>query len=424
MDFRPPDWVRQTNIYEVNIRQYTHEGTFKAFIPHLPRLKDMGVETLWLMPVTPISKKNRKGVLGSYYAASDYTSVNPEFGTLDDLRILVREAHIQGFRMIIDWVANHTGWDHKWTIEHPDYYKINTDTGDFIRASGMDDIIELNFGNPDLVAAMINAMRFWITECDIDGFRCDLAFWVELKFWQQARRELDTSKPLFWLGELDPLEHPEYMGAFDAAYTWRWMHRTEEYYKQRLPFPVLTAILTEYEAVGNGSMRAWFTSNHDENSWNGTEYEKYGDMAKALAVFSCTWNGLPLIYSGQELPNHKRLKFFEKDEIPWTGECELELFYTKLLSLHKRHPALAAGDPAAALVKLEMADDQRVLAYVRETGDASLTVVLNFSGDPVDYRSAHLHAQFRDVFSGEALALSGTLSLQAWSYTVLERTGD
>ena len=319
-DFKPLDWTHNTNIYEVNIRQYTKEGSFKAFGKALPRLKDMGVKTLWFMPITPIAQKNKKGVLGSYYAASDYTSINPEFGTLDDFRILVRRAHEIGFKVIIDWVANHTGWDHKWTKEHPDYYEKDDTTGDFKIASGMDDIIELNFHNPALVRAMIDAMKFWIAECDIDGFRCDLAFWVELEFWKEARKELDAIKPLFWLGELDPIEHPEYMGTFDAAYTWTWMHKTEDFYKQNLSLDVLNSVLKEYDAVGDASMRAWFTSNHDENSWNGSEYEKYGDMAKLLAVFSCTWNGIPLIYSGQELPNLKRLKFFEKDAIDWTEE--------------------------------------------------------------------------------------------------------
>ena len=213
------DWKNSTNVYEVNVRQYTKEGSFNAFVKELPRLKDMGVQTLWFMPVTPIAQKNKKGTLGSYYAAADYTSINPEFGTLQDFKNLVEEAHKQGFKVIIDWVANHTGWDHVWTKEHPEYYKRDSATGDFAVASGMDDIIELDFKNPALRRAMIDAMRFWIDETKIDGFRCDLAFWVELDFWIEAKKELDPEKKLFWLGELDPLENPDYMQVFDAAYT-------------------------------------------------------------------------------------------------------------------------------------------------------------------------------------------------------------
>ena len=427
-DFKPLDWTHNTNIYEVNIRQYTKEGSFKAFGKELPRLKDMGVKTLWFMPITPISQKNKKGVLGSYYAASDYTSINPEFGTLDDFRILVRKAHELGFKVIIDWVANHTGWDHKWTKEHPEFYKKDDTTGDFKIASGMDDIIELNFHNPELVRAMIDAMKFWIAECDIDGFRCDLAFWVELEFWKEARKELDAIKPLFWLGELDPIEHPEYMGTFDAAYTWTWMHKTEDFYKKHLPLDVLDTVLKQYDAIGDASMRTWFTSNHDENSWNGSEYEKYGDMAKALAVFSCTWNGIPLIYSGQELPNLKRLKFFEKDAIDWTGEngpitIGLHDFYKTLLNLHSNNPALRAGDQEAKTEKVKTSDDQHIFAFLRKNGEKEVLVILNFSNSEVSFSLDSVNGKFREIFSCAEREFSNNKSFQmnSWEYLVFEK---
>jgi len=422
-DFQPLNWTHNTNIYEVNIRQYTKEGSFKAFGKELPRLKDMGVKTLWFMPITPIAQKNKKGVLGSYYAASDYISINPEFGTLDDFRILVKDAHELGFKVIIDWVANHTGWDHKWTTEHPDYYKKDPATGDFQIASGMDDIIELNFHNQELVKAMIGAMKFWIEECDIDGFRCDLAFWVELEFWKEARKELDAVKPLFWLGELDPIEHPEYMGTFDAAYTWTWMHKTEDFYKKNLSLHVLDTVLKEYDAIGDSSMRTWFTSNHDENSWNGSEYEKYGNMAKALAVFSCTWNGIPLIYSGQELPNLKRLKFFEKDAIEWRENSELHDFYRTLLNLHTNNPALRAGDPETKTEKLTPSDNQHIFAFLRKDGEQQVLVILNFSCTSASFLLDSINGKFRDVFSFKEMEFSNKKSFQlnSWEYLVFER---
>jgi alpha-amylase len=422
-EFKPPEWTHNTNIYEVNIRQYTKEGTFKAFSKELPRLKDMGIETLWFMPITPIAQKNKKGVLGSYYAASDYTSINPEFGTLDDFRILVRQAHELGFKVIIDWVANHTGWDHKWTREHPEYYEKDDRTGDFKIASGMDDIIELNFHNPELEKAMINAMRFWITECDIDGFRCDLAFWVELEFWKKARKELDVIKPLFWLGELDPIEHPEYMGTFDAAYTWTWMHKTEEFYKNHLSIGLLESVLKQYDAIGNASMCTWFTSNHDENSWNGSEYEKYGDMAKALAVFGCTWNGIPLIYSGQELPNQKRLKFFEKDEIQWTGENLLHDFYKKLLSLHSSNCALRAADLQSTTQRIKTSADDHVFAYLRKNGEQQVLVVLNLSNADIHFSLDGINGKFKEVFlnSENDLSIDKNFQMGGWKYLIFEK---
>ena len=315
MNFKKAEWINTTNVYEVNLRQYTKEGTFNAFAKSLPRVKAMGVETIWFMPITPIAQKNKKGSLGSYYACSDNTSINPEFGNLADFKSLVKEAHAMGMKVIIDWVANHTGWDHVWTKTHPEYFEKDTVTNDFKIASGMDDIIELDYTNPDLRKAMIDAMEYWVRECDIDGYRCDLAFWVELDFWLEARAAVEKVKTIFWLAENDGIDNPQYYQAFDACYTWKWMHETEAFYKKHKDLSKLDSLLHQYDTVASKSdaMKLWFTTNHDENSWNGTEYEKYGLAAKALAVFSFTWDGIPLIYTGQELPNNKRLQFFEKD---------------------------------------------------------------------------------------------------------------
>ena len=345
--FKKASWIVNTDVYEVNLRQYSAEGTFNAFANELPRLKEMGVSTLWFMPITPIAEKNKKGSLGSQYACSDYTSISHEFGTLADFKSLTNLAHEMGFKVIIDWVANHTGWDHVWTKIHPEYYKIDPETNDFKRASGMDDIIELDFKNPDLRKAMIDAMLYWVSECDIDGFRCDLAFWVELDFWLEARMTLEKTKTLFWLAENDPIENPQYYQAFDACYAWTWMHKTESFYKENRDVDSLKNILYHYNSIGdNNAIKLWFTANHDENSWNGTEYEKYGDAAKSLAVHSFTWNGIPLIYSGQELPNLKRLEFFEKDVIAWNGKYEMAGFYKTLLLLRKNNKAVWAGEAA------------------------------------------------------------------------------
>ncbi len=424
---RTPGWAHTTNIYEVNVRQYTLEGTFNAFVNEMPRLKEMGVQVLWLMPITPISQEKMKGTMGSYYACSDYTAINPEFGSLDDFKNLVKEAHKLGLYVIIDWVANHTGWDHRWTKEHPDYYLHDSVTGTFHTASGMDDIIELDYSNPEMVKAMIDAMRFWIKECDIDGFRCDLAAWVELPFWQKARPELDAIKPLFWLGEYDELENPGYGQVFDASYAWKWMHLSKDFYQQKLPIASLDSLLQQYSALGDSSMRAWFTSNHDENSWNGTEYEKYGGMAKALAVFSCTWNGVPLIYSGQELPlRDKRLKFFDKDVIPWTGHNELHDFYKTLLNLHATHPALRGGDAAVQTFRLKTSDDANVFAYLRKNGDREVLVVLNLcelNGLRFDITDEHLSGVFKNAFSGAANDFTNEKSfeMQGWEFLVYEK---
>ncbi|MFT3945974.1 MAG: alpha-amylase family glycosyl hydrolase [Agriterribacter sp.] len=419
--FKRVEWSYNTNIYEVNFRQYSREGTFNAFLKELPRLKDMGVQTLWLMPITPIAKEQIKGTMGSYYACSDYTVVNPEFGNLADFTNFVKEAHKAGFKVILDWVANHTGWDHIWTKTNPGFYKKNPD-GSFMAASGMDDIIELDYGNPLLVTTMIDAMKYWITTCDIDGFRCDLASWVELHFWQQARPELEKIKPLFWLGEFDAIENPEYMQVFDAAYAWKWMHATEDFYKHNRSVQALKDLLLQYEKTyPPNTTGLYFTSNHDENSWNGTEFEKYGDMALALAVLSFTWNGIPLIYSGQEMPNHKRLMFFDKDVIEWNGKYELAGFYKTLLKLHSEHPALVAGSPLVQTNMLPIMSDSDILAYQRTYGKNNVLVFFNLSPYPSTIQpEINIAAPLKELFTGESknFITDKKVSLPQWGYKV------
>lgn len=410
------DWIYNTNIYEVNLRQFTKEGTFHAFAKHLPRLKEMGVQTLWFMPITPISKKEMKGSMGSYYACSDYTSVNPEFGTLGDFKKLVDYAHKLEFKVIIDWVANHTGWDHVWTKNHPDWYEKDW-RGEFKRSAGMDDIIELDYDNEDMRKAMIEAMKFWVRKCGIDGFRCDLAFWVELDFWQEAIPQVNELKTLFWLAEADPMQYPGYMQVFDAAYTWTWMHKTEDWYKEKLPLKTITKVLDDYDNVPG--IKAWFTSNHDENSWNGSEYEKYGDAAKALAVHSCTWQGIPLMYSGQELPNKKRLKFFDKDVIEWKKHNELHEFYKTLLHLQHNNPAL---NSQSDLFQLHTNCDANVLSYLRKKDQHEVIVMLNLSDHNVRFSVLDdwLRGKFREAFMHfeNDFSENRNFKMEAWQWMV------
>jgi pullulanase/glycogen debranching enzyme len=328
-------------------------------------------------------------------------------------------------KVIIDWVANHTGWDHVWTKSHPEYYLKDSSTGDFQIASGMDDIIELDYNNPAMRQAMIDAMQYWIKTCDIDGFRCDLAAWVEVDFWQQARPQVDSAKKMFWLGEFDELDNPDYGKVFDASYTWSWMHKTREFYQDKLPLSVLDSLLMRYSAIGDQSMRAWFTSNHDENTWNGTEYEKYGDMAEALAVFSATWNGVPLLYSGQELPNNKRLEFFEKDPIEWDGQYRKAAFYKTLLQLKSTHPALRGGDSSVTTFRLQNSSPGELLAYVRQQGEKKVLVLLNMSAKPIEFRinEEASAGSWTNVFDNTTISIDTDkeISLPAWGWKVYSK---
>jgi glycosidase len=417
--FSPVAWSINSNIYEVNVRQYTPEGTFTAFASHLPRLKEMGVEILWFMPITPISKEKRQGTLGSYYACADYKAINPEFGTLADFRSLVKKAHDLGMKVIIDWVANHTGWDHIWTKSNPEFYKKDPE-GKFYDTNNWHDVIDLNYYDHGMRTAMIDAMQFWVKECDIDGFRCDMCHLVPLDFWFRARVELDAVKPLFWLGETQDVI---YLQVFDCLYGWRWMSATQKFFRQEISLGQLKDVLNHYTFdLPAETFPMLFTSNHDENTWNGTEYEKYGDMAIPLAVFNFTWNAVPLIYTAQELPLHKRLPFFDKDEISWNGTPGLEPFYKTLLQLRKQHPALKAGDSAKPQL-LNTNDNDRVLAFVRKHENKELLVILNFSAQEmaVQLPGAHMQGKFTNLFTKQQVTVNASFSAQlnGWEYLVL-----
>ncbi len=391
--FPSVSWIKGTNIYEVNIRQYTAEGTFQSFQKHLPRLKSMGVKVLWLMPITPISAEVRQGMLGSYYACSSYTTINPEYGTLTDFENLVNEAHSLGIKIIIDWVANHTGWGHHWVTEHPDWYMKDA-LGNFTEENGWHDVIDLNYDIADMRKAMIDAMMFWVKSFDIDGFRCDMAHLVPLDFWEEARSACETIKHLFWLAECEEIN---YHNVFDVTYAWEWMHVSEKLSKQASTVNDLYTVLHKYSQYPKDSYKLFFTSNHDENSWNGTEYEKYGEAAKVFAVLTCTWNGIPLVYSGQELPNYKRLKFFDKDEIMWAENIQLHQFYQTLLTVHASK-CVAEGETFNLPVS-----NNDVMAFIRKKGEEILLVILNFSAQEkikISIEHEWLAGKYENIFSG------------------------
>ena len=423
--FSKVNWLSNTNVYEVNIRQYTAEGTFTAFSDHLERLHDMGVKILWFMPIMPISFNNRKGSLGSYYACSSYTTINPEFGTASDFKNIVDKAHDLGMRVIIDWVANHTGWDHHWTIDHPSFYKLDMN-GNFYDAHGWDDVIDLDYTNNELRLNMISSMQYWIEEFNIDGFRCDMAMLTPVDFWMQARLAIDSNKPHFWLAELDPADNSEYMAVFDTAYTWRWMNVTS-HFKQacaRNIAELKSVLFHYYEIIPSLCYPAWFTSNHDENSWNGTEYEKYGEMAGPLAVFSTMWYGIPLIYSGQEIPNHKRLLFFDKDEINWTSDISLHNFYKLLLSFRNNNSLFNSDIYKEDIRIISNSVDHHILSFVRTNGVSTIFVFINFSEyklDDVAFDISGSIGMYKELFSGSKIEFSEDyqrLSIDAWGYQI------
>jgi glycosidase len=398
--FKQVNWANTASIYEVNIRQYTVEGTFKAFEKHLPRINEMGIDVIWLMPITPISQVNKKGHLGSYYACSSYTKINPEFGTIADFKDLVDSAQALGMKVIIDWVANHTGCQHEWMQENPSWFTQDA-AGNFTERNGWDDVVDLNFDNPSMRNALIDAMEFWVRQFNIDGFRCDMAHLVPLDFWIKARTVLEPIKKLYWLAECEDIAYHQ---VFDTSYAWAWMHASEKVGKGVDGLHEVYPILNQYAQYPEGAHKLFYTSNHDENSWNGTEYEKYGIAAKAWAVFTLTWNGQPLIYSGQELPNHKRLAFFDKDQIQWTSEKPLlHDFYKTLLTARKKFPVFTAG------TVFNLPTDKAVMAYLKAYQGQIALVILNCATHRqlVHIKHEAFIGKFANLFSGLSFEFNG-----------------
>jgi glycosidase len=401
-------WAAGANIYEVNIRQYTPQGTFRAFEPHLARLRRMGVDILWIMPINPISQEQRKGTLGSYYAVSDYSQVNPEYGTLEDFRHLVNEAHRLGFKVILDWVANHTGWDNVWVTEHPGWYKRNaagelegyhyTDLSDHHEETWAD-VIGLDYAKPEVRAGMIAAMGYWVKAADIDGFRCDVAWTLPVDFWDEARAQLDRIKPMFMLAEADTPELQVH--AFDMTYDWVLYHLLIKVARGQADAHDLAALYTNpARRYPSGAYRMAFTSDHDENSWNGTDRELYGEGAEAMAVLAATLPGMPLIYGGQESALDKRLAFFDKDAIDW-GSYRRAKSYAALLKLKHRHAALTSGMEAGNLELIDTGNP-RVFAFSRSKGSDKVRVVVNLSAAPVSV----------------ALPGAGVVRLKGWGWRI------
>ncbi len=420
--FIQPEFLKHSNIYEVNIRQYSAEGNFRSFAKHLPRLYDMGVDILWLMPIHPIGVKERKGILGSYYSIRDYLDINPEFGTEEDFKNLVDEVHGYGMKIIIDWVANHAAWDNVWTETNPDFF-VRDENGNFKPPYDWTDVIQIDHANPHEHTAMIAAMKYWVKDFDIDGFRADLAHLTPLLFWKNARKEIDAIKPgLVWLAETEDINYHE---AFDISYAWKWMHGTEVISKKEFKVDALiqSMINTKKEFPKN-ALQLYFTSNHDENSWNGTEYEKYNEYAKALAVFSFTYeNTLPLIYSGQELPNYKRLKFFEKDEIAWTNNIELHDFYKTLIAFRKKNKMFNA-EANTNTTFIDEGSEKNILAYYRTYESESIFVLLNLGSGKINFETTITADTFyRDIFTGKKIASDSIqhIELEAGGYLVLEK---
>lgn len=396
-----PEWSRNAVIYEVNWRQMTPEGTIAGVENQLGRLKELGVDILWLMPVHPISEVDRKGTLGSYYAVKDYTALNPELGTLDDFRRFTDRAHALGMKVVIDWVPNHSGRDNAWVTQHPDWYKRN-EQGEMFGPYDWTDVYEFDYSVPQMRQAMTDAMTFWLTEMDVDGFRCDVADHVPTDFWEEARPKLDAAKEggVFMLAESSNPDLNRH--AFNMSYNWPMKdvfnaiaqtagyntHRPKEGqerdYGTAYPQAIDSLLALQDTLFPKDSYLMNMITNHDLNSWEGTEFERLGTLTPAFAVLSWTLPGMPLIYTGQETGMNRAFEFFEKDTPPaFEPRNEYFHFYSKLNHLKHTQSALRAGVEGAPVNRLPTANPS-IYAFERRDDNSHVVVIVNLGNRPAE----------------------------------------
>ena len=415
-----PEWSKSVTVYEVNVRQYTEEGTFSAFAAHLPRLKDLGVDVLWLMPIYPIGEENRKGELGSYYSVKDFKATNPEFGSLDDFRVMLDKAHEMGFYVLLDWVPNHTAWDNPLITQHPEWYD-KDERGEFIAPYNWTDVVKLDWSQQGLQDYMLDALRFWV-EMGVDGFRVDHPHETPKEFWERARSELDQIRPVLMLAENEEQAYFLEKG-FDMNYAWELHHMMNELAQGQTTLKKIRRYFQREDSIYPSDVyRMRFLTNHDENSWKGTIDERMGDAHKAFGVFMFTMPGVPLLYSGQEACLDKRLEFFTRDPIEWR-ECDKTQFYQNLIQLKKDNVALWNGEFGGPMKMINTGRDRQVFAYSREKNVNRVLTFLNFSDRPVKIKPelSIFNGSYRNAINGEKVTVpfSDSLRLEAWKYLIL-----
>jgi glycosidase len=416
-----PDWSKNVVLYEVNVRQYTDEGTLNAFTEHLPRLKNLGVDVLWFMPIFPIGEVNRKGELGSYYSVKDFMDVNPEFGTIEDFKMVIDSAHSLGMYVMLDWVPNHTSWDNKLAVDHPEFYAKDS-TGKFTPPIGTDwtDVIQFDWTQEGLHDYMIGAMEFWVN-LGVDGFRVDHPHNTPKEFWERVRIELNKIKPVLMLAEH---EGPGYFmeKGFDMNYAWEMHHLMNSVAQGKDSANAIAKYFErEWAVYPQNVYRLMFLTNHDENSWAGTIDSLMGDAQKAMATLIFTANGVPLIYSGQETCLDKRLRFFVRDTIDW-DPCSMTGFYSDLIKLKKGNTALWNGEFGGPMIKIKTNKDKKVCAFFREKDENRVIVFLNLTKKSVSFKPAlkSLDGEYTEYFTKEKLSipLNVNVTLDPWGYKV------
>ena len=410
----------------MNVRQLTPEGTLRAAMERLEFLRDLGIDAIWLMPVYPIGEENRKGELGSYYSIRDYKAINPEFGTIEDFDAFVAKAHSLGMKVLLDWVANHTARDAKWLhTKSADWYEREAD-GTAKVPWDWTDTAKLNYANHDVWRGQIDAMRFWIEKHNVDGFRCDMAMLVPIEFWQEAAKILHAIKPdVFMLAEAEELNL--FDRAFDMGYAWEIHHMMCDIAKGgRRVWDLRNTLYADRERYPASAMRMMFTSNHDENSWSGSEWSRFGDSLEVMTALTFLWEAaMPLIYTGQEVGYDHSFEFFDKDHIPhYEPNAHTEL-YRKLINLKHSQKALQAGEKGGRIIEIENNAKDCLMTFVREKDDSRVVAIMNLSPYTIhaDFNNGIYAGHYTNAITGEEVLLPVHLEydIKPWGYTILNK---
>ena len=420
------DWSYSAVIYEMNVRQLTEEGTFKSAMRHLQHLKDVGVDVVWMMPIYPIGVAERKGSLGSYYSISDYCDVNPEFGSMAEFDAFVVEAHRLGIKVLLDWVANHTARDAKWLKNKPMNWYERDEKGVAKVPWDWSDTAKLNYAEKEVWKGQIDAMKFWVEKHGVDGFRCDMAMLVPLAFWQEVRKELQSVKSdIFMLAEAEGVEF--FDNAFDACYGWELHHSMVDVAQGKSRVGVLRDKI--YSILNNNpqtSMCMSFTSNHDENSWSGSEQSRFGEALDAMSALTFVLpKSFPLIYTGQEIGYDHSFAFFDKDAMPKFEPNEATEMYRRLCELKHEFSALNSADKGGSFIEINTNASDCLLTFVRENEQGRVVYIANLSPCKVfaDFHTGIYAGEYHNVLSGEREALYEHTwgDMEPWSFRLLSQ---
>jgi glycosidase len=411
-----PSWIQDGLIYELFVRDFSEEGSFLAIIPLLGEIKSLGVETIWLMPIHPIGVIERKGSLGSPYSIKDYYDVDPDYGSLEDFKILVEAVHDAGMHLVIDLVVNHTAWDNPWITEHPEWYTKDSDGNIIPPIPDWSDVADLDFSNEELRAELVKVMKYWVEEFDIDGYRVDTASMVPQDFWDMSIPQVMKVKDVLFLGETSDTGLSS--SGYQLVYSW------DSYSKLKSVFrgskaSVFTASSVRENSYFTQGQYMRFITNHDETAWDASPVVLFGGLegSKAAAVAHMYMEGIPLIYNGQEIGNSDSWAFFEKWNYDWNQNPDIRAFYEQFGSIWTSSEALRFGD----FFRVSTDNPENIISYIRRSENEEILILVNVRDEVQSFLMENASkGSYLDLFSSETIEIEKEIVLEPYGFLVIQ----